>query len=36
MDNYVTKEELNQYINDAEKKFVLRKRGGADNGKSSV
>lgn len=36
MENYVTKEELNKYIDEAEKKFVIRKRGGADNGKSSV
>lgn len=36
LDNYVTKEELNNYISEAEKKFVIRKKGGADNGKSSV
>lgn len=36
LDNYVTKEELQTYISEAEKKFVIRKKGGADNGKSSV
>lgn len=34
--NFVTKDELAQYISEAEKKFVIRKKGGADNGKSSL
>lgn len=35
LDDYVTKDEFAQYINEAEKKFVIRKKGG-DNGKSSI
>lgn len=34
-DAYVTKEDFEKYITDAEKKFVIRK-GGSNNGKSSV
>ena len=34
-DTYVTKEDFEKYITDAERKFVIRK-GGSNNGKSSV
>ena len=34
--SYVTKEDFDKYVSEAEKKFVIRKKGGSDNAKSSV